>query len=164
MRLGVAVVTVVVVLVSAVTPAGAARLVSSTPEDGQSFERIPEITFEFDLLLLPDGAEVSVTRLDGTAFPVETTVERTMLRGVVPVNLPSGNYEVGYSVVSADGELNEGSIRIGIDAPEQALSGGLIAVLGIFFALITYLAIVFRADKRRRPGRRRVPNDGQIDT
>ena len=74
---------------------------------------------------------------------------------VVVGQLPSGNYEVGYSVRSADGQLNEAAIRVGIDSPEQALSGGLLAVIGISVGLVLYLAFVFRADKQRRPERQR---------
>ena len=151
-----------VLLATAIPASGQARLLSSTPEDGQSFERLSDIEFEFDVLLVPEGAEITVTKLDGTSFPVETSVDATFLRGVVVGDLPSGNYEVGYRVRSADGAVNEGAIRVGVDAPEQALSGGLLAVIAVFGALCVYMAIVFRADKRRRPDRRRGRGDGEI--
>ena len=69
--------------------------------------------------------------------------------------MPSGTYEIGYAVRSADGDLNEGTLRVSIDTASQALSGGLLAVIGIFSAIITVMFIVFYADKRRRPSRRR---------
>lgn len=160
------VVAIVALLVTPAPVAAQARLLSSTPDDGQSLQRLEEIEFEFDSLLLPDGAEITVTKLDGTRFPVETAVDGAVLRAVVINALPSGNYEVSYRVLSADGAENTGSVRVGIDAPEQALSGGLLAVLGIFGALLLYLAVVFRADKRRRPGsraaRHAVVDDGEM--
>ena len=139
-------------IVSLPAPVSAARLLSSTPVDGASLSRLDQVEFEFDQLLIPDGAEITITKFDGETFPVEAIVEEDRL-GVVVGVLPSGNYEVGYSVRSADGALNEATIRIGVDSPEQALSGGLLAVIGISFGLIFYLAFVFRADKRRRPAR-----------
>ena len=136
------------------TPVSAARVLSSTPADGASLSRLEQVEFEFDQLLLPDGAAVTITKFDGETFPVETSVVEERLIGVVVGDLPSGNYEVGYSVRSADGALNEATIRVGINSPEQALSGGLLAVIGISAGLILYLAFVFRADKNRRPTRR----------
>ncbi len=137
------------------TPAGAAaRLLSATPADGASLATLRTVEFEFDSLLIGEGAEVTVTKLDGTAFPAEATVDGSTLIGTVVGDLPSGNYEVAYAVRSADGDTNTGSIRIGVDAPDQALSGGLLAVVGIAAGLLIYLGLVFRADKRRRPTRR----------
>ncbi len=140
-----------------VQPAGAAaRLIASTPQDGDSLEGLGTIEFEFDTLLDPAGAMITVTRLDGTNYIVrDTSVDRTAIRATGPDLLPSGNYEVAYDVVSADGARNQGSIRISIDSPSQSLSGGLIAVLVIAAALGLFVTFVFRADQKRRRPRER---------
>ena len=128
------------------------QLLSSSPADGESLSNLDEVTFEFDTLLRSDGAAVSVLRRDGTDFPV-TLVEvvETELNATLDGQLPSGNYEVSYSVRGADGAVNEGSIRVSVDSPEQALSGGLLAILGIAFVMVVYLGLVLRNDKNRRP-------------
>ena len=132
--------------------AGSARLLSSTPTEGESLEALEQIEFEFDTLLLDSGAEVTVTRLDGITFAVaDTIIEGVTLRAMSPDVLPSGNYSIGFSVRSADGALNEGSIRISIDAPAQSLGGGLIVVIVLAAAMGVFATLVFRADKRRRP-------------
>lgn len=141
-------------LLSPGTAGATALLLESTPADGQSLQRLDQIVFEFDSLLLANGAEVTVTNLGGTAVAVETSVDGSRLTGVVVGEVPSGNYEVAYRVQSSDGSVNEGSIRVGVDSPSQALSGGLLAVIAISAGLVLYLTIVFVADKRRRPNRR----------
>ncbi len=151
---GVSALVVLAVLFGVSAPVGAqARLLSVSPVDGASVSVLRDVVFEFDSLLIADGAEVTVTKLDGTAFPIEVSVDGRTLTGTVVGALPSGNYEVGYSVRSADGATNTGTIRIGVDAPDQALSGGLLAVIGIAAGLFIYLGLVFRADVKRRPPR-----------
>jgi methionine-rich copper-binding protein CopC len=128
----------------------AARLLSSSPNDGASLEMLDEIEFEFDSLLLVEGADVMITKLDGTTFEVaRIEVDGVWLRAEASNALPSGNYSISYSVRSSDGARNDGSIRISIDSPDQALSGGLIAVIAIFSALCIYLGVVFRVDQKR---------------
>jgi methionine-rich copper-binding protein CopC len=145
------VLTVAFVLALGSPASAAARLLSSSPSDGSSLEILDEIEFEFDSLLLADGADITITKLDGTAFVVGAIeVDGVRLQAEASEPLPSGNYSVGYSVRSSDGALNEGSIRISIDSPDQALSGGLIAVIAIFAALCIYLGVVFRVDQKRR--------------
>lgn len=134
---------------------GSARLLSSVPTDGESLETLEQIEFEFDTLLVDAGAEISVTRLDGTPFAVaDTAVDGVVLRATGPDALPSGNYSIEYAVQSSDGAMNEGSIRVSIDAPEQSLGGGLIVIIVLAAAMGLFAALVFRADKRRRPHRR----------
>jgi methionine-rich copper-binding protein CopC len=152
-QIAVAITACIAVIAMFPTPAaGSARLLSSTPTDGESLEELEQIEFEFDTLLLKSGAEVTVTRLDGTTFEVaDTVVDGVTLSVVGPDSLPSGNYSIGFSVRSADGALNEGSIRISIEAPAQSLGGGLIAVIVLALAMAVFVGLVFRADKRRRP-------------
>ena len=130
-----------------------ARLLDSTPSDGDSLGTIDNIRFEFDSLLISDAAaSVTVTRSNGESIPVvDLSVDETVLSARVVDDVPMGTYEIGYAVRGTDGGLNEGILRVSVDAPSQALSGGLLAVIGIFAALFTVLFIVFFADKRRRP-------------
>lgn len=151
-------VSVGLLLLVAVAPhaSAAARLLASVPDDGDSLEFLDRIEFEFDTLLLADDAEVTITKLDGTTVDVrEVAVDGTTLTAAGPGEVPSGNYEVGYSVRSSDGALNEGSIRVSIDSPAQALSGGLLVIIGIAVAMTLYMGLVFRVDKRRRKKRPR---------
>ena len=129
-----------------------AVLLSSMPADGESVLNIDEVVFEFNTLLRIDDAEISVLRRDGTEFPYETlTVVENEVSATYVGQIPSGNYEVSYAVEGADGARNVGSIRVSVDSPEQALSGGLLAIIGIAVAMSIYLAVVLRNDKRRRP-------------
>ncbi len=134
---------------------GSARLLSSTPSDGARLEALELIEFEFDSLLIDRGAQITVTRLDGTPFEVtETTVDGARLRAVGPGSLPSGNYWVEYEVQSADGAINEGAVRVSIEAPGDTFNGGLVAVIALGAAMCGFAGLVFRADKRRRPRHR----------
>ena len=122
-----------------------ARLLSSSPEDGANLSNLEEVTFEFDLLLVPEGAAVRVLRLDGTEIPVAAVVvDRTLLTATLEGQLTSGNYEVSYAVESSDGRLNEGSIRVSVASPDQALSGGLLAVVGLGIGMfgVMFLSLI----------------------
>ena len=148
---------VFVVLVQATPAEAQVRLLASTPEDGDSLERLENVRFEFDGLLIPDAAAaVTLTRTNGQPVSVvDVSVDETVLTARIAEEVPSGEYELAYAVRSADGDLNEGTLRLSIDSPSQALSGGLLAVIGIFSALFGVMFLVFYADKRRRPGSRR---------
>ncbi len=146
---------VVLVLLVPGVASGQARVLESTPQDGASLANIEFVSFEFDTFLLEAGAEIRVLRRDGTEIPiVSIEVDQSTLIARLEGQLQSGNYEVAYSVVSADGILNEGSIRVSVDSPEQALSGGLLAVVGIGVAMFGLMFFVFWRDQRRRPPRR----------
>ena len=132
-----------------------ARLLESSPSDGEALLTLDNIRLEFDSLLIADAsATVTVTRTNGQSIPVvDLSVEDTVLSARVTQEIPSGTYDIDYAVRSADGGINEGTLRVSVDEPSQALSGGLLAVLGIFFALFGVMLLVFFADKRRRPER-----------
>ena len=153
---------VVAGLIGMTAPAAAAvRLLESTPEDGASLQTLDEVVFTFDGLLLSDGAEIEIVRRNGDRAAVaEVAVDGARLIGTFSDELASGDYEVVYRVVSADGDVNTGAVRIGVDAPSQALSGGLLAVIGVFAGLFVVMGLVFSVDKRRRrPDRRRQTRD-----
>lgn len=153
-RRRVVVLTLVFALLLQGSASGQARLLSSTPVDGASLRNLEVISFEFDTLLRAEDAEIRVLRRDGTEIPVSSiTVDETVLAARIDGQLPSGNYEISYAVQGSDGRLNEGSIRVGVDSPDQALSGGLLAVIGIGFGMSVLLTLVFLSDKRRRPSR-----------
>jgi len=161
LRIGVLVVALVVLL-STGSVGAQARLLSSTHMDGDSIGTIDAVRFEFDSLLIADAsAAITLTRTNGQSIPVVgLEVDGTIIEARIEQEVPSGTYELAYSVRSADGQLNEDSFRLTIDAPSQELSGGLLAVLGIFFAMFGLMFYVFYSDKRRRPGGRR----GQVST
>jgi len=131
------------------------RLLESSPVDGASLETIEDMRFEFDGLLISDAAaSVTVTRTNGQTLPVvDVSVEETVLRARVADTVRTGTYEIAYSVRSADGGINEGIVRVTVDEVAQSLSGGLIAVIGIFASLFGVMFLVFTTDKRRRPPR-----------
>jgi len=148
----VAAVIVAMIALLPATATGAARLLSSVPEDGDQLAELKLIEFDFDTLLLEAGTAVTVTRLDGTTFPVtDTEVDDTTLRATGPELLPSGNYAIGFIANSADGATNEGSIRISIEPPGDSFNGGLIIIIVFALAMGVFAGLVFRADKKRRP-------------
>ena len=150
-------VAVLIVISSLLMPGSAsaqARLLESTPPDGASLSNLQVVVFEFDTLLRQDDASVRVLRRDGTEITVTSVaVSNTELTARIDGQLPSGNYEISYAVEGSDGRLNEGSIRVSVDSPDQALSGGLLAVIGIGLGMTLVLTLVFINDKRRRPAR-----------
>ena len=157
LALFVAMVVIASTLATPTSVGAQARLLDSSPSDGDSLLTLGNIRFEFDSLLIADAAaSVTVTRTNGDSVPVvDVSVDETLLTARVIDEVPPGTYEIGYAVRSTDGSVNEGVLRVSVDEPSQALSGGLLAVIGIFAALIAVLFLVFYADKRRRPGRRR---------
>jgi len=143
-------------IVAVAAPSGSqVRLLQSTPVEGASLETIEDMRFEFDGLLIADAAaSVRVTRTNGRSIPVvDVSVEETVLRARVVEEVPTGTYEIAYAVRSADGGLNEGVLRVSVDDAAQSLSGGLLAVIGIFAALFVVMFLVFTNDRRRRPPR-----------
>ena len=142
-------------LVGAMSPGAVgaqARLLDSSHADGDSIERIENVRFEFDGLLLADAAtSVTLTRTNGVPVSVvDVSVDGTVLTARIIEDVPSGDYELAYVVRSADGGLNEDVLRLSIDSPSQSLSGGLLAVIGIFVALFAVMFVVFNTDRRRR--------------
>ena len=95
------------------TPALAhSGLESSNPADGVVISEAPAaISLTFDEDLLPDADSISLNAADGTNItsakvePAGNTVELPW-----PADLPSGEYQVAYRVVSADGHPVTGAI------------------------------------------------------
>lgn len=87
-------------------------LESSTPADGSVITEAPAaITLTFNETLLEDADSISLNSADGTSIvsskvqPNGDTVELPW-----PADLPAGDYQVAYRVVSADGHPVTGAI------------------------------------------------------
>lgn len=104
------------------TPAWAhSGLASSNPADGAVISEAPaSITLTFDEELLPDADSISLNAADGTNItsakvePTGNTVELPW-----PADLPAGEYQAAFRVVSADGHPVTGAISFTY-APSEA--------------------------------------------
>ncbi len=137
------------------TPASAARLLSSSPVEGAQLSELDEVFLDFDRIIVDDGANrIAVVQgdrrieLTDFTFPAPETVQ-------APVTeiLLSGAHTLEWSILTADGERNEGTLEFSINDPGQRLAGGIIAAF--FIAAVTggMLFAVRSADSRRRPQR-----------
>ncbi len=97
---------------SATAASAHSGLESSKPVDGSVVTEAPtSISFTFDEELLADADSISLNAADGTNVasakvqPTGKTVELPW-----PANLPAGDYQAAYRVVSADGHPVTGAI------------------------------------------------------
>ncbi|GAB3095085.1 copper resistance CopC family protein [Isoptericola nanjingensis] len=115
-----------VLLAAAVTPALAVavaqpasahdRLLSSDPADGATVDEVPtQLTLVFSADVLAAGAQVAVTTADGTV-PAEVTVDGDEAVAALPDDLPGGDWDVSWRVVSSDGHPIEGELAFTVDA------------------------------------------------
>ncbi|MEL7978266.1 copper resistance CopC family protein [Isoptericola sp. F-RaC21] len=100
-----------VVGVAVAQPAAAHdRLLSSDPADGASLDDAPaEIALVFSADVLEAGAQVAVTTPDGTAG-AEVAVDGDEVTAALPDDLPGGDWDVSWRVVSSDGHPIEGEL------------------------------------------------------
>ncbi|MFI2104191.1 copper resistance protein CopC [Isoptericola sp. NPDC019693] len=123
---------VVVLLAAALTPVlGVAvaqpasahdRLLSSDPADGATVDRAPtELTLRFSADVLAAGAQVAVTTADGTV-PTEVTVDGDEVVAPLPDDLPAGDWDVAWRVVSSDGHPIEGELAFTVAAASPSPS------------------------------------------
>jgi len=98
-------------------------LETSNPADGAVISEAPaSISLTFDEELLADADSISLNRADGTNVtsanvqPIGKTVELPW-----PADLPAGDYQAAYRVVSADGHPVTGAITF-IFAPATAVA------------------------------------------
>ncbi len=138
-----------------VSPASAARLLSSSPVDGAQLSELEEVFLDFDRIIVDDDTNrITVVQddrrieLTNFTFPAPETVQAP-----VTEMLLSGGHTLEWSILTADGERNEGTLEFTINDPGQRLAGGIIAAF--FIAVVTggMLFAVRSADRRRRPNR-----------
>lgn len=93
-------------------------LESSTPADGAVLEAAPtEIVLEFAEELLDDAETISINTAEGTnVSSVKVQPEGNQVSAPWPADLPAGEYQVAYRVVSADGHPVSGAINFTITA------------------------------------------------
>ena len=115
-------IAILIVLLSMLFPAGAfahATLKHAAPGDQEVVTQpLTEIVLEFNsrienlsTLALLDG--------QGQEIPVQTSVDKTTLTGTLQEPLPSGQYQVIYKIVAADGHRIEKEYSFTVDLPEQ---------------------------------------------
>ncbi|MEU2200675.1 copper resistance CopC family protein [Isoptericola sp. NPDC019482] len=98
------------------------RLLSSDPADGATVEEAPtELTLVFSADVLAAGAQVAVTTPDGTV-PAEVAVDGDEAVAALPDDLPGGDWDVAWRVVSSDGHPIEGELAFTVDAPSPSPS------------------------------------------
>ncbi|MFC7876417.1 copper resistance protein CopC [Isoptericola sp. NPDC057391] len=98
------------------------RLLSSDPADGATVDEAPgRITLVFSADVLAAGAQVAVTTPDGTV-PAEVTVDGDEAVAALPDDLPGGEWDVSWRVVSSDGHPIEGELAFTVDAPSPSPS------------------------------------------
>lgn len=92
------------------------RLLSSDPADGASVDEAPaQITLVFSADVLAAGAQVAVTTPDGTV-PADVTVDGDEAVAALPDDLPGGDWDVAWRVVSSDGHPIEGDLSFTVAA------------------------------------------------
>ncbi|GAB6937844.1 copper resistance CopC family protein [Isoptericola variabilis] len=92
------------------------RLLSSDPADGASVDEAPaQITLVFSADVLAAGAQVAVTTPDGTV-PADVTVDGDEAVAALPADLPGGDWDVAWRVVSSDGHPIEGDLSFTVAA------------------------------------------------
>lgn len=98
------------------------RLLSSDPADGATVDEAPgAITLVFSADVLAAGAQVAVTTPDGTV-PAEVTVDGDEAVAALPDDLPGGEWDVSWRVVSSDGHPIEGDLAFTVAAAEPSPS------------------------------------------
>ncbi|MFE6967784.1 copper resistance protein CopC [Isoptericola sp. NPDC057653] len=92
------------------------RLVSSDPADGAEVAEPPTtLTLVFSAAMLDSGAQVAVTTPDGTT-PAKVTVDGEEAVATLPADLPGGDWDVAWRVVSSDGHPIEGDLSFTVAA------------------------------------------------
>ncbi|SKC56875.1 copper resistance CopC family protein [Krasilnikoviella flava] len=101
------------------------RLLSSDPADGASVDGAPtEIALVFSAEVLEAGAQVAVTTPDGTVA-AQVSVDGDEATATLPDDLPGGDWDVSWRVVSSDGHPIEGELAFrvaGVATPSPSPS------------------------------------------
>jgi len=92
------------------------RLVSSDPADGAKVDEPPTtLTLVFSAAMLDSGAQVAVTTPDGTT-KAQVAVDGEDVVATLPADLPGGEWDVAWRVVSSDGHPIEGDLAFTVVA------------------------------------------------
>ncbi|MDF1508997.1 copper resistance protein CopC [Robertmurraya sp. DFI.2.37] len=96
------------------------HLESSNPADGEVVtEALNEIVLDFDGGI-EQGSFLEVTTTDGQAVELQDTlIDEDKLTAVAAETLTNGEYQVTWSVISADGHSLDGEFSFTVDAPEM---------------------------------------------
>ncbi|GIN63370.1 hypothetical protein J27TS8_33630 [Robertmurraya siralis] len=96
------------------------HLESSNPADGAVVtEALNEIVLDFDGGI-EQGSFLEVTTTDGQAVELQDTlIDEDKLTAVAAETLANGEYQVTWSVISADGHSLDGEFSFTVDAPEM---------------------------------------------
>ena len=130
-----AVVTIVIVVafvVAFVAPAFAsgsaaalpmhARLSSSSPADGATVKTADQVVLTFNEDVNPDFVAVKVTGPDGPETDGDPSADGRSVTQALAADLPAGEHEVTYRVVSADGHPIAGTLSFSTTAPPVTAS------------------------------------------
>ncbi|MEN2467807.1 copper resistance protein CopC [Ornithinibacillus sp. JPR2-1] len=95
------------------------HLESSNPADGEVVtEVLDNIVLDFDGGV-EQGSIIELSSIDGQAIDLEDiTIEDNSLTATLANPLPNGEYQVNWSIVSADGHPVEGEFTFSVNAPE----------------------------------------------
>ena len=90
-------------------------LESSSPADGAVLDAAPtKVVLGFNEELLPDAETISINTAAGeNVTSVKVQPEGSSVSIPWPADLPSGDYQVAYRVVSADGHVGTGVFTFG---------------------------------------------------
>jgi len=113
--------TIVVLFLAAIGSNNAfahSHLEGSNPADGEVItEALSEIVLDFDGEI-EQGSFIDVTTADGQAVELqETAIVENTLTATVAEPFANGEYEVSWSIISADGHALEGEFSFAVDAP-----------------------------------------------
>ncbi|MGN2642172.1 MULTISPECIES: copper resistance CopC family protein [Nocardia] len=104
--------------IGAITTAAAhSELIDSDPAPGAVLAQAPAaVTLTFNQKIGEQFATVILVGANDTTWHDRVSVDGTHVRASVRPAIPSGDYTVGYRVVSADGHPISGSFRITVTA------------------------------------------------
>ncbi|AST91139.1 hypothetical protein BC6307_07525 [Sutcliffiella cohnii] len=110
--------TVLLVLTMSKMVLAHSHFVGSNPSDGEVLtESLQEIVLEFDGNI-EQGSYIDLATTAGETVEVQDhIIEENMLTGTLASPLENGDYDVNWSVISADGHPLEGSFSFTVNAP-----------------------------------------------
>lgn len=116
------VMTAAVALVGAPAASAHAALRSGTPADGSVVDTLPEnYELTFNENVDPNFAQVVIADANGgTHAQSEVTVRGASVSGAFPQGLPTGQTEIRFRIVSADGHPVSGSVSFDLRASGPA--------------------------------------------